>query len=306
VDTAAAGGNGAMSSPVSQHPQRSSRPIAADVDVFGLSDRGRVRTENQDQFLIGSLHKLLRVHQTSLGEHDLSQVVSESRGFLFLVADGVGGALHGREASGAALRAIAEYVTHLMTLYRRMDPQQETGFLEELERTVRRTHRDLVSRGEEEGDGALATTLTMVAVLWPRAYLVQVGDSRCYRLRDSRLELMSKDQTMAQALVDAGALTPADAERSPLRNVLSSALGGPAATPMTASTDCRWDDVLLLCTDGLTKHVSEAEIQDVLRRRLSAEDTCRHLVDTALARGGSDNVTVVVGRLRTRERESGA
>ncbi len=293
-----------MSIPVSQHPQRSSRPLAADVDVFGLSDRGRVRAENEDQFLIGSLHKLLRVHQTSLGEQDLSQVVSESRGYLFLVADGVGGASQGREASGAALRAIAEYVTHLMTLYRRMDPQQETGFLAELERTVKRTHRDLVSRGEQEGSaGALATTLTMVAVLWPRAYLVQVGDSRCYRLRNGRLELMSKDQTMAQALVDAGALTPDDAERSPLRNVLSSALGGPAATPMTASTDCRWDDVLLLCTDGLTKHLSESEIQDVLRRRLSAESTCRSLVELALERGGSDNVTVVVGRLRTRERE---
>ena len=291
-----------MTTPVSQQPQRGSRPLATDVDVFGLSDRGRVRAENQDQFLIASLHKLLRVQQTSLGEHDLSQVVSESRGYLFLVADGVGGASHGREASGAALRAIAEYVTHLMTLYRRMDPQQETGFLAELERTVRRTHRDLVSRGEQVGGaGALATTVTMVAVLWPRAYLVQVGDSRCYRLRDERLELMSKDQTMAQALVDAGALSPADAERSPLRNVLSSALGGPAATPMTVSTECRWDDVLLLCTDGLTRHVSESEIQDMLRRRLSAEQTCRCLVQLALERGGSDNVTVVVGRLRARE-----
>lgn len=289
-----------MSSPVSQH-SRSSMPLAADIDVFGVTDRGRVRKENEDHFLIASLHKLLRVRQTSLAAEDLSQVVSESRGYLFMVADGVGGAAQGREASGAALRAIAEYATHLMTLYRKLDPQQETTFLAELERSVRHTHRDLVEKGEREGGGlALATTVTMVAVLWPRAYLVQVGDSRCYRLRQGRLEMMSKDQTVAQALVDAGALDPEDAERSPLRNVLASALGGPEASPMTASTDCRWDDVLLLCTDGLSKHVSEAEIESELKRPGSAESACRNLVSLVLERGGTDNVTVVVGRLRKR------
>lgn len=292
-----------MSSPVSQH-QRSSRPLAADIDVYGLTDRGHVRAENEDHFLIASLHKLLRVHQSSLGPDALSQVVSESRGYLFVVADGVGGAAQGREASGAALRAIAEYATHLMTLYRRLDPQHEPTFLAELERSVRHTHRDLVEKGAASGGGALATTVTMVAVLWPRAYLVQVGDSRCYRLRQGRLEMMSRDQTVAQALVDAGALDPEDAERSPLRNVLASALGGPEAIPMTASTDCRWDDVLLLCTDGLTKHVSESEIESELKKQGSAESACRNLVSLVLERGGTDNVTVVVGRLRQRRKPS--
>jgi protein phosphatase len=272
-----------------------------------MTDRGRARPDNEDHFLIASLHKLLRVQQTSLAPDDLSHVVSESRGFLFLVADGVGGAAHGREASGEALRAIAEYVTHLMTLYRRMDPREESNFLTELERSVRHTHRDLVSRSSSAGEqNGLATTVTMVAVLWPRAYLVQVGDSRCYRLRDGRLERMSKDQTVAQALVDAGALNPDDAERSPLSNVLSSAIGGPEAIPMTASTDCCWDDVLLLCTDGLTKHVSDAEIESELNDITSAERACRNLVSLALERGGKDNVTVVVGRLRRRDQTSGS
>ncbi len=289
----------------SSTPPRRSWPAAADIDVFGLTDAGKRREENEDHFLIASLHKLLRVRQTSLRVKDLSQVVSETRGYLFLVADGVGGASHGKEASTAALQAIAEYVTNLMSLYRRVDPAQEKVFLEELERSVWHTHRDLVAQGEHERDKrSLATTVTMVAVLWPRAYLVQVGDSRCYRLRDGQLEMMSKDQTIAQALVDAGALDPADAERSPFRNVLASALGGAEATPMTASTDTRWDDVLLLCTDGLTKHVSDAEIQAELRNITSAESVCRRLVDLALERGGTDNVTVVVGRLRARPHDS--
>jgi protein phosphatase len=140
----------------------------------------------------------------------------------------------------------------------------------------------------------------MVAAVWPRAYLVQVGDSRCYRLRDGKLERMSQDQTMAQALVERGALSPADAEHSPLRNMLASALGGSEARPMTASTDIRWDDVMLLCTDGLTKHVSESEIETELAANAPAEASCRRLVDRALERGGTDNVTVLISRLRPR------
>jgi protein phosphatase len=143
-----------------------------------------------------------------------------------------------------------------------------------------------------------ATTLTMAAVLWPRAYLVQVGDSRCYRLRDGTLQLLSEDQTIAQALVESGALTPEEAQKSPFRGVLASAVGGPTAEPMTTATDCRWDDVLLLCTDGLTRHVTDEEIQDELRSIESAEQSCRRLIDVALERGGRDNVTVVIGRLR--------
>jgi protein phosphatase len=140
----------------------------------------------------------------------------------------------------------------------------------------------------------------MVAAVWPRAYLVQVGDSRCYRLRDGTLERMSQDQTMAQALVEQGALSPSDAEQSPLRNLLASALGGTEARPVTAATDIRWDDVMLMCTDGLTKHVPEAEIEGELRATTSAEASCRRLVDLALERGGTDNVTVLVSRLRPR------
>lgn len=283
----------------SSRPARRSKPVASDIDVFGLTHSGRVRTENQDHFLIASLHKLLKVQRTSLPDPSLTDLVSETRGYLFLVADGVSGQPDGHVASGTALRSVAEYVTHFMDLYRRLDAQMEKPFLDELARSVERTHTVLRKQTPSDGsDDLLATTLTMVAVLWPRAYLVQVGDSRCYRLRDGTLELLSQDQTIAQALVDSGALTPEEARKSPFRGILASAVGGPTADPMTTATDCRWDDVLLLCTDGLTRHVSDEEIESELREIASAEASCRRLVDVALERGGRDNVTVVIGRLR--------
>ncbi|MGH7612480.1 MAG: PP2C family protein-serine/threonine phosphatase [Gemmatimonadales bacterium] len=277
------------------------RPLSADVDLFGLTDRGQVRKENQDQFLIATLHKLLRVHQASLPADDITPLISDSRGWLFLVADGVGGRPDGQAASGTAVRSIAHYVTHLTDLYRRLDPDKEHVFLAELEQSVKKTHEILRAESEKEyGGRGGATTLTMVAALWPRAYLVQVGDSRCYRLRKGKLELMSKDQTVAQALVDSGALTQTEARRSPLKGVLASALGGSEASPLTRTTEIRWDDVMLLCTDGLTKHVTDAEIEAELSRIRSAEESCRQLVGLALERGGTDNVTVVIARLKPR------
>lgn len=277
------------------------RPSSADVDMFGLTDRGQVRRENQDQFLIATLHKLLRVHQSSLPADDITPLISDNRGFLFLVADGVGGRPDGQVASGTAVRSIAHYVTHLTDLYRRLDPEKEGAFLTELEESVRKTHEILRVEGEKEyGGKGGATTLTMVAALWPRAYLVQVGDSRCYRMREGQLELMSKDQTVVQALVDSGALSETEARRSPFSGVLASALGGSEASPQTRTVEILWGDVMLLCTDGLTKHVTDAEIEAELGQIRSAEASCRTLVGLALERGGTDNVTVVIARLKSK------
>ena len=103
---------------------------------------------------------------------------------------------------------------------------------------------------------------------------------------------------MAAALVEAGALSAEQAESSQWKHVLASALGGDEATPLCVPTDCRIGDKLLLCTDGLTKHVTDDEIAAVMRTSGSAASACRALVDRALERGGTDNVTVVAGCLR--------
>ena len=241
----------------------------------------------------------MQIQSTSLPPERLPELMSESRGFVFLVADGVGGMPGGQHASGTALSAIAHYVTHTMRLYYHHDPDEESKFLADLQESVLHSHSLLRAEGEADPlREGMATTLTLVAVLWPRAYVVHVGDSRLYILRQGHLDQITKDQTMAQALVDAGVLDSANLDRSPFKSILSSAVGGSQATPMTTVTDVRWDDVMLLCTDGLTKHVTEGEIQQHLTDVHSAELICRKLVDLALERGGSDNVTVVAGRLK--------
>jgi len=271
------------------------RPQAADIDIFALTHPGKVRLVNQDQFLIASLHKTMQVHASSVPPEELGDLTSENRFYLCMVADGVGGRPGGEFASGTALKTIAQYATHTLRLSYRHDPAQEGKFLDELERAVEESHSAVL-----EDPQSSATTLTMVMFRWPRAYLVHVGDSRCYRLRDGRLELLSKDQTMAQALVDAGVLPPARASETRWAHVLSSALGAQAATPMITVTEQRWEDVMLLCTDGLTKHVADQEIAEQLATVKSSEQICRNLLDLTLSRGASDNVTVLAGRLRER------
>jgi protein phosphatase len=271
------------------------RPVEDEIDVFGLTDGGRVRTRNEDQFLIASLHRTMRVHGTSLPAEALGPLASGSRGWLLLVADGLGGEADGDQASERALTSIARYATHTLKYCHSADQAEQREFLTQLQRTVLLVHEQIKASGT-----GMATTLTMVVVMWPHAYLVHVGDSRCYRLRDGRLELLTLDQTMAQALYEAGALRAEDVSTSRLRHVLVSALGGDAATPLAAPIDCAWDDVVLLCTDGLTRHVTDDEIADHLRAAVSAEETCRSLVALALERGGRDNITVVNGRLRAR------
>jgi PPM family protein phosphatase len=274
-------------------------PTRRNVDVFGLTDPGRVRKENQDQFLIASVHKALKIHLTSLPESAQGDQVSRSKGWLFLVADGVGGVPGGQQASDTALRAIADYVTDAMDLYAQFGPEVEPGLLEELRHSVEKSHEVVLAEAEREhGHRGMATTLTMVMVRWPRAYLVHVGDSRCYRLRGGKLELLTRDQTLAQALVDAGAMAPERKEESPLKHVLWSAVGGSEAQIEVSAEDWQWEDVMLLCSDGLTKHVTDEEIRNSLLTMESAPDICQKLVSLANDRGGTDNVTVVVARLR--------
>ena len=274
------------------------RPTSKDVDIFGMCHLGLVRTQNQDHFLVASLHKSMQLHQTTLPHDGLGSLISGARGYVFLVADGVGSTPWGEQASGSALRAIADYVIHGMDLEASPDSDQEHRLVDRLRRSVEAGHQAIKDAGEAEGKRGMATTLTMVTIYWPRAYVIHVGDSRAYRLRQGVLTQVTKDQTMAQAMVDAGALTRSAAEQSRLKHVLWSALGGREALPEVTTLDTEWEDVMLLCSDGLTKHVADDEIRAELLASESAEASCHALVDLALSRGGSDNITVVIGRLR--------
>ena len=279
----------------------SRKPLDQEIDVFGITDIGKIRSENQDQFLICALRKHVDVWGTSLTDEErLARLTSGDRmGFLALVADGVGGSAGGKEASQTAVESVLDYVTHSMQCFYTSDPRHEDDFLKSLHEAVMLSHEIVQQKaGSDTAGERMATTLTMYMGVWPRAYVVQVGDSRCYQLRDGNLQRVTKDQTLVQQLVDDGVVNQSQADRSRWRHILSSAIGGSTATPVTTKIDLQWGDVLLLCTDGLTRHVSEEEIEDRLNRMESAERVVYDLVSLALKRGGSDNITVVVGRIR--------
>jgi protein phosphatase len=154
-----------------------------------------------------------------------------------------------------------------------------------------------VQQGEDDPQyRGMATTLTLYFGLWPRAYLLQVGDSRCYLLRDDKLTQITRDQTMAQELVDLGVMTKSDTSESRLAHTLSSSIGGRQTAPVVTRLDVTWGNVALLCSDGLTKHVSDERIRERLRSMTSAKQVCEDLLEEALAGGGTDNITIIVGR----------
>jgi protein phosphatase len=143
----------------------------------------------------------------------------------------------------------------------------------------------------------MATTLTMYIGVWPDYYLLQVGDSRYYVYRDGELTQVTRDQTMAQDLVDQGVFTHTMAQRTPLAHVLSSAIGGQQASPVVTKLMAHRRNVHLLCSDGLTKHVSDERIRERLAGMTSARQACEALLQDALDGGGSDNITLVISRI---------
>lgn len=272
------------------------KPENDELDVFGLTHPGKVRKNNEDQFLIASINKQVQVMATSLSDGARLNLRDDRLAFLAMVADGVGGLDSGEEASATALEATMRYVTETMDCYYRGQPTDE-HLIDELRAAAMRAHEAITQKQAGEGRrGRMATTLTMYMGVWPTYYLVQVGDSRHYVLHKGTLRQISRDQTIAQELLDRGVLSREDAARSPYNNVLSSALGGDNTEPVITRLDSSWGMVHLLCSDGLTKHVSDAQIHEVLASMTSSQQAAEQLLALALEGGGTDNVTIIVGR----------
>jgi serine/threonine protein phosphatase PrpC len=293
-----------MAAPQATAPQTTAPPAALDrrprdeeIDVYGLTHPGKVRTENQDHFLICALKKQMVVRLTSLPDADNLMAEPERLASLAMVADGVGGGAKGAEASRIALEAVAKYVSSSMRCYYAQGSADDRQLSKTLQEGASECHMELLRRGEENPEyRGMATTLTLYLGVWPRAYLLQVGDSRAYLLRRGELIQITRDQTMAQELVDLGVLSRADASDSPLAHRLSSSIGGSQTAPVVTRFEMTWGNVLLLCSDGVTKHVSDERLHERLRTMTSAKQVCEDLLQDALEGGGSDNITVIVGR----------
>jgi serine/threonine protein phosphatase PrpC len=277
-------------------PDLSRRPRDSELDVYGLTHPGLVRANNEDHFLICALKKKVEVYHTSLPDPSVLGF-SHRVAMLALVADGVGGAKAGEEASRITLEHVTRYVTEALECYYTSDPDNDSQFITELEEAALKVHSEIaVEAATDSSRRGMATTLTLWLGIWPNAYLLQVGDSRCYTLRDGELRQVSRDQTMAEEFVQQGVFNREDAAFKRWANVLSSAIGGPQAAPTVSKVPQSWGSIGMMCSDGLTRHVSDERIKEVLSTMKSAKDGCEKLLQYALDGGGEDNITVLIGR----------
>lgn len=273
------------------------RPRDEELDLFGLTHKGKVRETNQDHFLVCTVHPQVVVHKTSLPQVEQLPLRGSRLATILVVADGVGGGDFGSEAAQLATESLTKYVSCTLRSYHAAGQGSDQELLDSLRTAIGEAHDAvLTDAAGRSPPSRMASTLTVGLVIWPWVYVVQVGDSRGYYWDGKELKRMTRDQTIAQDLVDKGVLPPERMDISPYRNVLASAIGGGEATPEVTSMEMRRSGTLLFCTDGLTKHVTDEEIADYMRKMTGSEQLCRELLDLALERGGTDNVTIVVGR----------
>jgi protein phosphatase len=255
-------------------PDMAAAPSLA-VRVFGLTDPGRVRHNNEDYFLVAELSHSPSVH-------------------LLVVADGMGGHNAGEVASALSVEVVAD------RLRRSVNHQaDEMGILRDLQEAVCLADARLVEEGCEHPEWTgMGTTLTMAFVSGWHLFAVHAGDSRCYLFRRGELRQLTEDHTLVTELVRRGLVGPEEARRHPQRHLITNFLGGNHAAPQVDAQEVALEsgDVLLLCSDGLTEMLDDGRITAILSAEEDPEAACRWLVAEANVAGGEDNVTVVVAR----------
>jgi len=277
------------------------KPRDDEIDRHGLTHQGLVRKTNQDHFLLASVHRSVRVHLTSLTEQERLPFGEERLAYVAMIADGVGGGDGGEQASRTALETASQYVLGSLHAFRTVGAEDET-FTNALQDAAMMTHAAVVERAKTMPEiRSMATTLTLWLGMWPWYYVLQVGDSRYYLYRDGKLTQLTRDQTVAQDLVDQGVLKRVDAEHSRFAHVLSSAIGGSETRPVVTRLRADWSNVHVMCSDGLTKHVTDEQIAHRLATMTSSKQVCEALLQDALDGGGSDNITIIVGRAVPRD-----
>ncbi len=271
------------------------------VDLAAATHRGLARANNEDHYLAARFGRSLETLSSNIAEGFLEPSFDEI-GYGMVVADGIGGMAAGDVASRTALCRLVEMVVNTPDWFMKVNRREDMATVKR-RMTQRFRNIDDELREHAQNNSSLlgmGTTLTMAVSLDSNLLIGHIGDSRAYMLRNKKLHQLTRDDTLAQALIDSGRADPEDTATRAMRHVLTAAIGatGEPVDPQVQRLHLSQDDQILLCTDGLTGLVKDEVIAETLREAASAAEACQSLVDRALSAGGTDNVTVVLGRYR--------
>ena len=282
---------------VSLTPADAHAPLV--VRSFGLTDVGKVRASNEDQFLIAVLLKALQVEQTSLPQPKVQH--SSDRGHLFVVADGMGGHAGGEQASALAIDSVETFILGTFKWFAQFNGPEQDQVLADFQRALGQANaRVLVEAAERPELRGMGTTLTLAYNLNDVMFVAHVGDSRCYLCRHGSLYKLTRDHTLVEEMVRRGVLSPEEAVKHHSRHVITNVVGGNSADLKVELHKLQLEDGdrVLLCSDGLTEMLPEAEINQILFDEAEPEQACQRLVRCANEAGGRDNITAVVVHFR--------
>lgn len=270
-------------------------PKAIRVRFFGMSDVGRVRKNNEDNFVVCNL---------STGEVGMAPSLLEDRlgplGWLFMVADGMGGEASGEVASQIAAATVPK---RLYDNLKTMGAVSEANFIVLLREAIEYANRIVFEKGA--GNPAfhgMGTTTTAAALLGRSLFVGQVGDSRCYLIRNRQITALTRDQTFLNYLKDIGAELPPDPEKDSRKSILTQAVGSSETLDVKVTcSEVGQGDKILLCSDGLYNMVPDADIAEIASREQALSEKCKALIEKANANGGMDNVTVILAEFSGQE-----
>jgi PPM family protein phosphatase len=277
-------------------------PVSLTVRSFGLTDIGKLRESNQDQFLIAVLRKALEVQGTSLPQSKHQRGVD--RGQVFVVADGMGGQAGGKEASALAIDSVETFLLETFKWFFKFKGKEEDKLLAEFHNALVQANSRVLAEAKQHPElRGMGTTLTLAYSLNDELFVAHVGDSRCYLCRHDHLYRLTRDHTLVQEMVQRGGLSAEAIEKHRLRHVITNVVGGDSAEVQVEvhKLELEAGDAVLLATDGLTNMLADEEIARILHKEDDPERACRQLVARANAAGGKDNITVILVRYEAPE-----
>jgi PPM family protein phosphatase len=271
---------------------------AVGFEYAAVSDPGKVRVKNEDHYLVSKVSRLHQILSTNVTESPIPVDYGDD-GYSMFVADGMGGMAAGEVASRLAITTALKLVNHSPKWGFKINKKEARELFDRVRHHVRAIDETITQRSE--GDHRLfgmGTTLTVAYSVGVDLFIVHLGDSRAYLFRNGRLQLLTKDHTVAQAMADAGYIAPEEVRHHRKRHVLTNFLGGHHGK---VKGDVRWlrltdGDRLLLCSDGLSDMVDDSAITEVLLQHETPKEAAQTLLDEALLRGGTDNVTIIVAK----------